>query len=195
AHDFDKRRWFDLTWVRYLRMTLWADPPRANIIVASARAAVFSVTMRNASDWALGPPAKSFIILKCITCCVSIPSIAVSPAIFIQFVNNMYPPLIVCRGKDNLSQRCSFHAATEMRKSSATVRSHGARQLLNAGRLPGCQLCHWQTVAPHGPRSERHFNSLLASNEKLKRSRSAAEYFPQAPIAGFGPATSLLACG
>lgn len=64
AHDFDKRRWFDLTWVRYLRMTLWADPPRAKVIVASARAVVFSVTMRNASDWALGPPAKSFIILK-----------------------------------------------------------------------------------------------------------------------------------
>ena len=64
AHGFDKRRWFDLTWVRYLRMTLCADPPRANIIVASARAVVFSVTMRNASDWALGPPAKSFIILK-----------------------------------------------------------------------------------------------------------------------------------
>ena len=64
THDFDKRRWFDLTWVRYLRMTLLADPPRAKVIVASARAVVFSVTMRNASDWALGPPAKSFIILK-----------------------------------------------------------------------------------------------------------------------------------
>jgi hypothetical protein len=90
AHDFDKRRWFDLTWVRYLRITLCADPPRAKVIVASARAVVFSVTMRNASDWALGPPAKSFIILKCITCCVSIPSIAASPVIFIQFLNNMY---------------------------------------------------------------------------------------------------------
>jgi hypothetical protein len=67
AHDFDKRRWFVRTWVRYLRMTLCADPPRAKVIVASARAVVFSVTMRNASDWALGPPAKSFIILKCIT--------------------------------------------------------------------------------------------------------------------------------
>jgi hypothetical protein len=101
-------------------MTLWADPPRAKVIVASARAVVFSVTMRNASDWALGPPAISFIILKCITCCVSIPSIAASPAIFIQFVNNMYPPLIIGqliigRGEDNLSQHCSFHAATEMR--------------------------------------------------------------------------------
>lgn len=101
AHDFDKRRWFDLTWVRYLRMTLWADPPRAKVIVASASAVVFSVTMRIASDWALGPPAKSFIILKCITCCVSIPSIAASPAIFIQFVNTMNPPLI---WEDNLRQ-------------------------------------------------------------------------------------------
>jgi hypothetical protein len=90
AHDFDKRRWFDLTWVRYLRITLCADPPRAKVIVASARAVVFSVTMRNASDWALGPPAKSFIILKCITCCVSIPSIAASPVIFIQFLSNIY---------------------------------------------------------------------------------------------------------
>ena len=90
GHGFDKRRRFDLTWVRYRRITLWADPPRANVIVASASAVVFSVTMRNASDWACGPPAKSFIILKCITCCVSIPSIAASPVIFIQFVNNMY---------------------------------------------------------------------------------------------------------
>jgi hypothetical protein len=77
-------------------MTLWADPPRAKVIVASASAVVFSVTMRNASDWALGPPAISFIILKCITCCVSIPSIAASAVIFIQFVN-MYPPLIIGR--------------------------------------------------------------------------------------------------
>ena len=59
-------------------MTLWAEPPRATVIVASARAVVFSVTIRNASHWALGPPAISFIILKCITCCVSIRSIAAS---------------------------------------------------------------------------------------------------------------------
>jgi hypothetical protein len=125
AHDFDKRRWLDLTWVRYLRMTLWADPPRAKVIVASARAVVFSVTMRNASDWALGPPAKSFIILKCITCCVSIPSIAASPAIFIQCVNTMYPFADYWSMEDNLSQHCSFHAATEMRQSTASVRVLG----------------------------------------------------------------------
>ena len=52
AQGFDKRRRFDLTWVRYRRITRWADPPRAKVIVASARAVVFSVTMRNASDWA-----------------------------------------------------------------------------------------------------------------------------------------------
>jgi hypothetical protein len=89
-YGFDNRRWFDLTWVRYRRITLCADPPRASVIVASVKALVFSVTMRSASDWASGPPAKSFIILKCITCCVSNPSIAAWPVIFIQFLNNMF---------------------------------------------------------------------------------------------------------
>ena len=98
AHGFDKRRWFDLTWVRYRRITLWADPPRANVIVGT-RAVVFSVTMRNASDCALGPPAKSFIIRKCITRWVSIPSIAASPVIFIQFLNKFYPPLTIFAGR------------------------------------------------------------------------------------------------
>ena len=98
-HGFDKRRWFDLTWVRYRRITLWADPPRANVIVASAIAVVFSVTMRNASDCALGPPAKSFIIRKCISRWVSIPSIAASPVIFIQFLNKFYPPLTIFAGR------------------------------------------------------------------------------------------------
>ena len=119
AHGFDNRRWFDLTWVRYLRITLCADPPRARVIVASARAVVFSVTMRNASDWAFGPPAKSFIILKCITCCVSKPSIAASPVIFIQFLNNMYLRVALSCRKDNLTRHCSFRAGSEMRQSRA----------------------------------------------------------------------------
>jgi hypothetical protein len=103
AHGFDNRRWFDLTWVRYRRITLCGDPPRARVIVASARAVVFSVTMCKASEWAFGPPAKSFIILKNMTCCVSKPSIAASPVIFIQFSNNMYLALALGCRKHNLS--------------------------------------------------------------------------------------------
>jgi len=66
--------------------------------------------MRNASDWASGPPAKSFIILKCMTCCVSNPSIAAWPVIFIQFLNNMFLRVTLWCRKDNLSQRCLFRA-------------------------------------------------------------------------------------
>ena len=125
AHDFDKRRWFDLTWVRYRRMTLWADPPRANVIVASARAVVFSVTMRNASDWALGTPAKSFIILKRITCCVSIPSNCRVAGDLHPIREQRVPSADYWSMEDNLSQHCSFHATTEMRQSSASVRALG----------------------------------------------------------------------
>ena len=75
--------------------------------------------MRNASDWASGPPAKSFIILKCITCCVSNPSIAAWPVIFIQFLNNMFLRVTLWCRKDNLSQHCLFRATKEMRQSSA----------------------------------------------------------------------------
>jgi len=66
--------------------------------------------MRNASDWASGPPAKSFIILKCMTCCVSNPSIAAWPVIFIQFLNNMFLGVTPWCRKDNLSQHCLFRA-------------------------------------------------------------------------------------
>jgi len=64
--------------------------------------------MRNASDWASGPPAKSFIILKCMTCCVSNPSIAEWPVIFIKFLNNIFLRLTLGCRKDNLSQHCLF---------------------------------------------------------------------------------------
>jgi hypothetical protein len=44
--------------------------------------------------------------------------------------------------------------------------------LVSSSRLADCR-------ATYGPRSERHFNSLLASNKKLKR--LAAVCFPHPP--------------
>ena len=47
--------------------------------------------------------------------------------------------------------------------------------LVSSSRLADCR-------ATYGPRSERHFNSLLASNKKLKRLRGGV--FPTSSLRG-----------
>lgn len=120
--------------------------------------------MRSASEWAFGPPAKSFIIRKCITCCVSKPSIAASPVIFIQFLNNTYLVVLVQEGQ---SQPALFVPRSDggapIKRAPTRCRRALSRTLGGTGRPSRCKRATLQF--------------LKASHTKLKR-ESAAVCFP-----------------
>lgn len=68
-------------------MTVRAEPPAASVDAASAKAAVFSVTMRCASARAGGPPAAIFISLRPTTRCTARPTSAASNVHSTQALN------------------------------------------------------------------------------------------------------------
>jgi len=121
-------------------MTVPAEPPRASVVPASARAVVFSETMRRASARAARPPRDSFISRRPITRWLSKPSSIASWVNCIQFLIIISPCLAcACAGQRRLSLCVPF---ARIRASSPADRLPRGSLFLrgNRGRFVRCNI-------------------------------------------------------